>query len=107
MARGSTTSTGTSWIISRADPNRHPELHRLGAKLAQLGETEWVELDWVRPTPEEMAARAMAIWTERVGRAVEDLHALPADRPTVAEGPRFFPWAVLPLAADPRTLPRR
>lgn len=88
--------------IARADPARHPELHRLGAKLAELGEPAWLELDWVRPTPEEMARRAMATWTERVGLAVEDLLALPADRPIVAEGPGFFPWAVLPLAAGPR-----
>ena len=87
--------------IARADPLQQPELHRLGEKLAELGEPAWLELDWIRPTPEEMAGRTMAIWTERVGLTVEDLLVLPADRPIVAEGPGFFPQAIRPFLASP------
>lgn len=88
--------------IARADPARHPELYRLGAKLKELGEPAWLEEDWVRPVPEEMARRAIACWSERVDLAVEDLLAMPADRPIVAEGPGFFPGAILPLLSSHR-----
>ncbi len=88
--------------IARANPVRHPEVYRLGQQLAALGEPAWLELDWVRPTPEEMARRTIAIWTERVSLAVEDLLALPEGVPIIAEGPGFFPWAVLTLITGPQ-----
>lgn len=87
--------------IARADPLHQPTLYRLGETLAKLGEPAWLESDWVRPTPEEMAGRVTAIWTERVALAVEDLLLLPADRPIVAEGPGFFPQALRPFVASP------
>ncbi len=88
--------------FARADPARHPALYALGAKLEELGERAWLEEDWVRPTPEEMARRATACWSERVDLAVEDLLTMPADRPIIAEGPGFFPRALLPLLSSPR-----
>jgi 2-phosphoglycerate kinase len=88
--------------IARADPARHPELRQLGTKLAGIGEPAWLEEEWVRATPEEMVRRTIARWSERVGLAVEDLLALPADRPIIAEGPGFFPGAIVPLLASPR-----
>lgn len=88
--------------IARADPERHPQLHRLGAKLAEIGEMAWLEEEWIRAGPEEMARRAIAVWTERVGLACGDLAALQADRPIVAEGPGFFPRAILPLLSSAR-----
>lgn len=88
--------------IARADVARHPALHALGARLEEVGEPAWLEEAWVRPSPEAMARRAIASWSERVGLAVEDLLALPADRPTIAEGPGFFPELILPLLASPR-----
>ena len=88
--------------IRRADPARHPALHALGASLRELDEREWVEAHWMRRPVAEQARGAIASWTERVGLAVEDLLALPADRPIVAEGPGFFPEAILPLLASPR-----
>lgn len=87
--------------LARADPLRYPKLYRLKEQLTDLGEPAWLELDWVHPTPEEMAGRATATWSERVGLAVEDLLALPADRPIVAEGPGFFPRALRPFLASP------
>lgn len=88
--------------IARADPERHPALHALGAKLREIDERAWLEEAWVLTTPEEMARRAIASWSERVGLAVEDLRALPAERPIVAEGPGFFPEILLPLLSSPR-----
>lgn len=88
--------------IRRADPARHPALHALGKDLQVLGERAWQEGYWVRRPVAEQARGAIASWTERVGLAVEDLLALPADRPIVAEGPGFIPEALLPLLASPR-----
>ncbi len=88
--------------IERADPARHPALHALGTDLRELGERAWQESYWVRRPVAEQARGAIASWTERVGLAVEDLLAMPADRPIVAEGPGFFPEAILPLLVSPR-----
>lgn len=88
--------------LRRADPARHPALHALGARLAALGERGWLEEWWIRRTAAEMARDTIASWSERVGLAVEDLLELPAGRPIVAEGPGFFPEAILPLLASPR-----
>ena len=57
---------------------------------------------WVRPDPQAMANQTLCIGAERVALAVEDLLALPRDRPILAEGPWFFPELVFPLLADPR-----
>ena len=88
--------------IRRADPARHPALHALGTDLRVLGERAWQEGYWVRRPVEDMARGTIATWSERVSLAVEDLLALPADRPIVAEGPGFFPAAILLLLASPR-----
>lgn len=76
-------------------------LHRPGG--APAG---WHELTmddrWVRPTPEQLAARDVASWTARSTLVVEDLLQLPADRAVVAEGPSAFPWWVAPLLRSPR-----
>ena len=88
--------------LRRADPARHPALHALATDLWELGERAWQESYWVRRPVAEQARGAIASWSERVGLAVEDLLALPADRPIVAEGPGFFPEAILPLLASPR-----
>ncbi len=87
--------------IARADPLRHPQLHLLDATLRAVGEMVWLEQAWIQITPGEMARRAMGTWTERVGLAVEDLLALPTNRPIIAEGPGFFPEAVAPLLSRP------
>lgn len=88
--------------IARADPGRHPALCRLRETLAERGEAAWLETSWVRTEPEAMARDTVACWTERVGLAIEDLLALPGERPIVAEGPGFFPGAIRPWLADPR-----
>lgn len=57
---------------------------------------------WVQPIPHELFERSVIIWTERFDLVVEDLLALPTDRPILAEGPGAFPWCVAPLLASPR-----
>jgi hypothetical protein len=87
--------------IRRADPVRHPYLSALGQWLATMDERNFVEFLWVKRTPEEMAKTTMASWSERVSLVVEDLLALPTDRPIIAEGAGFFPDVILPLISDP------
>ena len=88
--------------IRRADPLRHPALSALRSRLAALDERAFLDRLWVTPAPEEMARETIASWSERVGLAVEDLLAMPGDRPIIAEGPGFFPEVVLPLLSSPR-----
>lgn len=88
--------------IRRADPKQHRELFSFGRKLAELDERAFLEWLWVRRTPEELAANTTAIWSERISLVVEDLLAMPADRPIIAEGPGFFPEVILPLLSDPQ-----
>lgn len=87
--------------IRRADPVLHPALYRFGRQLAELDDRSFLEWAWVHPTPREMAEHTIACWSERVALAVEDLLARPKDRLIIAEGPGFFPAAVLPLITTP------
>jgi hypothetical protein len=65
----------------------------------------WDELSmddrWVSPTPEQLAAREIASWTDRFPLVVEDLLRRPADRPVIAEGPSVFPWSVSAVIRSP------
>ena len=88
--------------IRRADPVRHPYLSAVGHWLATMEERSFVEYLWVKRTPEEMAKTTMASWSERVSLVVEDLLALPTNRPIIAEGAGFFPDVILPLISNPR-----
>jgi hypothetical protein len=56
---------------------------------------------WIERDPEEMARATIASWSERCELAVEDLLALPAEPPLIAEGPGFFPERIAPLLATP------
>lgn len=76
--------------IRRADPERHPALFALGAKLADLDEKAFLEWLWLSCTPAEMAANGKSVWLERLPMVIEDLRAMSADRPIIAEGPGFF-----------------
>jgi len=88
--------------LARANRTWHPTLYALQRVRAEKGEAAWFEHVWVHQTPEEMARRAIASWTERVELAVGDLLAMLGDRPVIAEGSGFFPEAILPLLADRR-----
>lgn len=57
---------------------------------------------WLRPSPLALAERDIASWTARFRFVIEDLLALPRERPIVAEGPSAFPWCVAPVIRSPR-----
>jgi hypothetical protein len=57
---------------------------------------------WVRTTPQELLERWLATTPERFGLTLEDLAALPAAPPVIAEGYGFVPDLVAPLIASPR-----
>jgi 2-phosphoglycerate kinase len=87
--------------IARADPVRSPQLYALRVQLAELDEGVWLEEFWVRRSAQEMTLGTIASWSERVGLAVEDILAMPMDRPLIAEGAGFFPEVILPLLSTP------
>jgi hypoxanthine phosphoribosyltransferase len=65
-------------------------------------ETRTLDELWVDTTPPELAD-----WFERSSRdrfrlVVDDLLALPADAPVIADGPQLLPDLVAPLLASPR-----
>ena len=55
---------------------------------------------WALPSPDQLAARSIAIWQEGFALVLEDLLALPDSRTIVAEGPGAFPWCVAPLLSS-------
>lgn len=79
---------------SRADPRRQP----------QMAATPTHDRDrmWVRTTPRELLARWLATTPERFELTLEDLAALPAAPPVLAEGYGLVPDLVAPLIASPR-----
>ena len=82
--------------FARADPRAQPALY--AAHPDRLGPEE----RWLGATPAAMARDTIASWTERAAMATDDLLALsPAPR-IIAEGPGFFPAAIVPLLDDPR-----
>jgi ADP-ribose pyrophosphatase YjhB (NUDIX family) len=79
--------------VARMDPARQPALHAFS--LASMDER------WVLRTPEEMAAEAVRLWTERFWMMVEDLLAPPREPAIVAEGPGLFPECVAQVIEEP------
>lgn len=88
--------------IRRSDPVLHPATHALRPHLDRPHDPALLDQTWVLRTPAQMAQSAAASWTDRLPLIIEDLLALPRDRPIIAEGPGFFPEAVLPFLSDPR-----
>lgn len=88
--------------LARADPQRHPQVAMLRSQIRSLTEAELAHELWLAQPPAAMARGTIAGWSQRVELALEDLRAMPADRPIIAEGPGFFPDAILPHLADPR-----
>lgn len=65
----------------------HPRLHALGGMT-------WDAI-WMRPVAEQVADE-LAIYREEFGLIVDDLRALPPDRPVLAEGAALLPELVRP-----------
>jgi hypothetical protein len=59
---------------------------------------------WVKPPPEEMAARTLVAFPERFTWALDDLRALVSGRPVLAEGWGLRPELVAPLLSSPRRM---
>lgn len=78
----------------RTRPDRHP--HRAAFLAMSLDER------WVLRTPRDMAISTLAAMVERFEMVIEDLLALPADRPVVADGFGLLPELIAPLIASPR-----
>ncbi|MEA5359838.1 hypothetical protein VA596_09835 [Amycolatopsis sp., V23-08] len=62
------------------------------------------EQNWVRRSPEEMAADARAIFELRFEWALDDLRALDSPRPLIAEGWGLRPEFVVPLLDSARRM---
>jgi hypothetical protein len=56
---------------------------------------------WMRPV-EQQAAEEVALYREEFALILEDLLALPATKPILAEGAALLPACVAPLLQDPR-----
>lgn len=78
----------------RLTPDEAPHLHRFAA----------MDMDerWVTRSPREMLDTFHWFRGEGFRLIVDDLLALPGDRPVVAEGIRLLPGLVRPLLADGR-----
>jgi hypothetical protein len=79
---------------SRTDPVRHPHMHATPTR-----DRDWM---WVHTTPEELVARWHRCAPERFQLVLEDLLALPAAPPVVAEGYGLTPDLVGPLLPSKR-----
>jgi hypothetical protein len=87
--------------LKRADPVRYPMNAGLWNRVGNLSEADLFEDLWLGQSPADGALHARLVWEERLGLICEDLLELPMDRPIVAEGPGFFPRAILPLIPAP------
>jgi hypothetical protein len=82
---------------SRAEPERFPHRHAMLVALDRHPDEVWVT-----PTPDVMADNALHSFRERFEMVLEDLAALPAGVPVLAEGWGLRPDLVAPLLDDPR-----
>jgi 2-phosphoglycerate kinase len=76
----------------RATPQAQPRLHRLGGMT-------WDEI-WMRPVDEQVADE-FAIYREQFPMILDDLRALPTDRPVLVEGAALLPELVAAACPDP------
>ncbi|MGD9890788.1 MAG: hypothetical protein AB7R89_05150 [Dehalococcoidia bacterium] len=82
---------------SCADPERFPHSHAFLAALDRNPDDVWVT-----PSPDVMAADARHSFRERFAMVCEDLAALPAGVPVLAEGWGLRPDLIAPLLDDRR-----
>ena len=80
--------------LARRDPARHPAFCADAA----------LSMDnrWVQRVVDEMVRATTAVWHERFAMVIDDLLALPATAPILAEGPGLLPADVAPLLTTPR-----
>ncbi|MET7463211.1 hypothetical protein [Nonomuraea sp. NPDC005501] len=73
-------------------------------RLGQSPEDPDPDVTWVNTTPQEMAAETLAGFPVRFAWVLDDLRALVAGRPIVAEGWGLRPELVVPVAGSPRQM---
>ena len=80
--------------VTRSQPNRHPT----------LAATNTLTMDehWLLPPAQQLAARSIQFHRERFEFIIEDVLAMPQDRPFLAEGFGLLPELVLPVLTDAR-----
>ncbi|HKP72847.1 MAG TPA: hypothetical protein VJT82_07915 [Pyrinomonadaceae bacterium] len=78
--------------VKRAQPDSHPTIFRSTG-------SSWDEI-WMRPV-ESMAEAEIQFYREEFELITEDLLALPADAPVLAEGSALLPQCVAPLLLRP------
>jgi 2-phosphoglycerate kinase len=78
--------------LQRTTPEEQPHFHR-------IGQMSWNGI-WMRPVA-ELVADAIAIYREEFNIILDDLRALPNDRPILAEGTALLPDLVAPLLPRP------
>lgn len=96
----------TAYHYDYHDARAHED--RRVARDARLGrpvpEVRDPDETWVKPSPEELAAKSLAGFPERFGWALDDLRALVSGRPVLAEGWGLRPELVAPLLSSPRRM---
>jgi len=80
--------------VTRARPERHPELWAF----MQMS----MDQRWLLRSPEDMARNAIGGFAERFEFVLDDLLAMPASTPIVAEGIGLLPERVVGVLSDPR-----
>ncbi len=84
---------GEAGYLGRTTPEHQPRLHAL---VAQSAVQKWLE-----PTPAEVFAAMPSLHGETFPFVVDDLLALPADRPVLVDDFRTLPREVAPLLPRP------
>lgn len=74
--------------LKRAISENQPHLY-------QVGQMSWDEI-WMRPVAEQVA-NEIAIYREQFSMILDDLRAMPDDRPILAEGAALLPDLAAPL----------
>ncbi|MFC7722654.1 hypothetical protein [Nonomuraea recticatena] len=73
-------------------------------RLGQSPDDPDPDVTWVNTTPQEMAAETLAGFPVRFEWALDDLRALVAGRPIIAEGWGLRPQLVVPVTGSPRQM---
>jgi hypothetical protein len=79
--------------VPQLSPMRHPMLYK-------WYNTPWNDL-WMQP-PDVLLAEVIGAYGEHCSLVIEDIAALPADRPLLVEGTCLLPACVIPHLASPR-----
>lgn len=91
--RGYAVDASLAQHLPHLTPTRHPMLYK-------WHNTPWNDL-WMQP-PDVLLAEAIGAYSEHCALVVEDVAALPTDRPLLVEGTCLLPGCIEPYLAGPR-----